>query len=199
LQRLPGVRLLDSRDVAADYTLKELQEFGHWPPWIVADLDGDGRVDVAAVVVRPGARPQFGVFAVHARTPTTVQWLVPLQSDVIFGVDNAADAVTPLFCIECDANGWYRWSGRRYEPELYAVGEELTITEVESRGAPGLYAKPNRDSRVLVTLEPCRQAIVRKVAGSAHERWYFVETKGRPPVRGWLPGALVAGPSDCIA
>src|SRR5215831_7145044 len=87
MRRLSGVRLLDpSVDLAGGYTVEELKEFGYWPPWVVRDLDRDGRPDVAAVVVKPGPTPQFGVVAVHARTPRTVHWVVPLQTQVVNGV-----------------------------------------------------------------------------------------------------------------
>jgi hypothetical protein len=45
--------------------------------------------------------------------------------------------------------------------------------------ALGLFAKPSRDSKLLFPIEHCTEAIVRGVAGSEENRWYFVETKGR--------------------
>ena len=80
LQQLPELRLLDpSVDLVGSYTLEELRGFGYWPPWLVRDLDRDGRPDVAAVVVKHGATSEFGVIAVHARTPATVRWVAPLS------------------------------------------------------------------------------------------------------------------------
>ena len=39
LRRLPGVVLLDpSRDLPGGYTVKESNDFGYWPPWVVTDL-----------------------------------------------------------------------------------------------------------------------------------------------------------------
>jgi hypothetical protein len=74
LRGLPGLRLLDpSVDLVGGYTVNELKDFGFWPPWVVMDVDRDGRPDVVAVVVKPGATPEFGVIAVHARTPAIVR------------------------------------------------------------------------------------------------------------------------------
>ena len=53
LRELPGLRLLDpSVDLVGVYTVEELKEFGHWPPWVVADLDRDGRPDVRRAEAR---------------------------------------------------------------------------------------------------------------------------------------------------
>jgi hypothetical protein len=208
LRGLPGLRLLDpSVDLVGGYTVNELKDFGFWPPWVVIDVDRDGRPDVVAAVVKPGATPEFGVIAVHARTPTIVRWVAPLGTETINGVATGWAAspqgtVTPLYCIECDSNSWYRWSGRSYEAELHAVGEQLLSadqTTYRKDQALGLFAKPSRDSRFLYPIEHCTEAIVRRVAGSEENRWYFVETKGRQRVRGWIPSSFVAGSGECIA
>jgi hypothetical protein len=208
LRGLPGLRLLDpSVDLVGGYTVNELKDFGFWPPWVVMDVDRDGRPDVVAVVVKPGATPEFGVIAVHARTPTIVRWVAPLGTETINGVAKGSagldrDQITPLYCVECDSNTWYRWSGRSYEPELHAVGEQLSSadsTTYRKGQALGLFAKPSRDSKFLFPIEHCTQAIVRRVAGSDKNRWYFVETKGRQGVRGWIPSSFVAGSGECIA
>jgi hypothetical protein len=152
IRHFSGVRLLDpSVDLVGAYTVEELKESGYWPPWVIRDLDRDGRPDVAPVVVKPGPTPQFGVVAVHARTPATLHWVVPLDAHVINGLAKGTgrDTVTPLFCVECDGNSWFRWSGRSYEAELYAVGEQLLSaddTTYRKNQALGLFAKPSRDS-----------------------------------------------------
>ena len=208
LRGLPGLRLLDpSVDLVGEYTVNELKEFGHWPPWVVMDVDRDGRRDVGAVVVKPGATPEFGVIAVHARTPTVVRWVAPLGTEAINGVAKGSagpdrDKVTPLYCIECDSNSWYRWSGRSYEAELHAVGEQLLSadqTTYRKDQVLGLFAKPSRDSKFLFSIGHCTEAIVRRVAGSEKDRWYFVETKGGGGLRGWIPSSFVAGSGECIA
>jgi hypothetical protein len=204
VRHLSGVRLLDpSADLVGAYTVEELKEFGYWPPWVIRDLDRDGRPDVAAVVVKPGPTPQFGVVAVHARTPATVHWVVPLDTQVINGVAKGSrrDTVTPLYCVECDSNTWFRWSGRSYEAKLHAVGEQLLSaddTTYRKNQALGLFAKPSRDSKFLFPIDHCKEAIVRQVAGSEKNRWYFIETKGRQVVRGWIPSSFVAGSGECI-
>ena len=207
LRGLPVLRLLDpSVDLVGGYTVNELKEFGYWPPWVVMDADRDGRPDVIAVVVKPGATPEFGVMAVHARTPTIVRWVAPLGTEKINGVAKGAagparDTVTPLYCVECDANSWYRWSGRSYEVELHAVGGRLLSAEnttYRKDQALGLFAKPSRDSKFLLPIEHCTEAIVRRVAGSEGNRWYFVESKGSRGTRGWIPSAFVAGSGECI-
>jgi hypothetical protein len=201
MRHLPGLRLLDPTiDLAGGYTVEELRSFGFWPPWVTIDLDRDGRPDVAAVVVKPGAKPQFGVIALHARSAGSIQWIATLGDSPINGVSTgpAADTLTPLYCVECDGNSWFRWSGRSYETELYAVGEKLETAERETDHGMGLFAKPSRDSTRVFPIEACQEATVRRVAGSAKDRWYFVETNDDRRVRGWIPGSLVAGSGECM-
>lgn len=201
MRRLPGLRLLDpSVDlVGRGYTLEELKSFGYWPPWVITDVDRDGRADVVAVVVKPGMTPEFGVVAVHSRRAAMIQWVARLGPEAINGVTTgpAPDTVAPLHCVECDANSWYRWSGRSYEPDLYAVGERIAIATHERNQALGLFARATRDSTFLFQVEACTEGVVRRVAGSEAERWYFVETQGRNRVRGWIPAAF-ASESECI-
>jgi hypothetical protein len=198
LARLPGMRLLDpSVDLTGGYTVDELKGFGYWPPWVVRDVDRDGRLDVVAVVVRPaGTNSEFGVLAIHARTPMTVRWVVALNSHRINGVaaGRARDVITPLFCIECDANAWFRWSGRSYEAELYAVGERIAIATYDQDHTVGLFGRPTRASRLGFNVLACTQAVVRRIGGSEQDRWYFVETRARTPIRGWIPAAFATEP-----
>lgn len=200
MRHLPGFRLLDpTLDMVGGYTVEELKSFGYWPPWIATDLDRDGRPDVAAVVVKAGVTPQFGVIAVHARQPSSIQWVATLGDKPINRVTRAParDTVMPLYCVECDANSWYRWSGRSYEAELYAVGERIAIATYERDQTLGLFARATRDSKLLFPAEPCTEAVVRRVAGSAAERWYFVETRGGDRVRGWIPASF-ASEIECV-
>lgn len=136
MPRLPGVRLLDPTvDLVGGYTVDELKSFGYWPPWITTDVDRDGFSDVVSVVVKPGATRQFGVIAVHARDTHSIQWVTTLGERPIYGVTAwpTRDTAMPLFCVECDSNNWYRWSGRAYEADLYAVGERDVRARSDAR------------------------------------------------------------------
>ena len=192
LKSEPGVRLLVPATDLRGYTELELQKFGYWPPWIVQDFDRDMRPDVAAVVVKlsPGGT-EFGLIAVHARSPKDVQWVVPLDVDPINGVatGSAPDTIVPLFCVECDANIWFRWSGEEYETTLYAVGEKIDTGSEPQADLP-LYSSPNLASKPVTTVEHCTTVVVRKVAGTPDERWYYVEAPSGQ--RGWIPDKFTA-------
>src|SRR5258708_6414051 len=73
LQLIPRARLLASTDFKDPEDFKELKDLGYWPPWVVQDMDGDGRPDIVAVITRQvPAGQQYGVIAVHAATPHRV-------------------------------------------------------------------------------------------------------------------------------
>lgn len=182
----PGIRLLVPSTDLKEYSQDELQKFGYWPPWLVRDFDHDNRPDVVAVVVKPSAgRAEFGVIAVHARAPKDVEWVVPLDVDPINGVGSgpAPDTVVPLFCVECDANIWFRWSGEEYEADLYAPGEKMDLGSETQDDLP-LYGSASSASKPVTTVAHCTTVVVRKVGGTPDARWYFVETpEGQ---RGWV-------------
>ena len=69
---------------------------------------------------------------VHGATPTRAVLVVPFSPQRIFGVSEGIkdDTVMPLRCADCDANVWYRWNGRAYEPWLHAIGESVRIIAV---------------------------------------------------------------------
>ena len=186
LKAEPGLRLLVPSADLQEYTQEQLQAFGYWPPWRVHDLDGDMQPDVVAVVVKPSAKgAEFGVMAIHARAPGVVQWVVPLDVDPINGVAQgpAPDTVVPLFCVECDANTWFRWSGDEYEADLYAVGEKIDLGSETQDDLP-LYGSANLVSKQVGAVPHCTTVVVLKVGGAPDARWYFVETpEGR---RGWV-------------
>src|SRR5688500_16425662 len=134
LKAQPQWRLLDPAvDLVGDYTVAQLEELDRWPPWIQGDFDKDGRDDIASVVVRRGtgveSESEFTVVAVHGASPGRAELVVPFRPQRIFGVADQFedDTVTPLYCVECDANVWYRWNGRSYEPWFHAVGESVLI------------------------------------------------------------------------
>ena len=124
-------RLLDpATDLVGDYTITQLEALDRWPPWIELDFDRDGLDDIAAVVVRRGTgnASEFTVVVVHGATPGRAELVVPFRPQRIFGVSEGIkdDTVMPLHCADCDANVWYRWNGRAYEPRLHAVGESIS-------------------------------------------------------------------------
>ena len=175
LKTLPGVTLVESPNA-----------------WLAEDLDGDKRADVAAVVVKSTkAGREFGVVAVHARTPQAIHWIIDFDVDAISGIlqGKARDTVIPLFCVECDSNLWFRWSGEEYEAELYAAGEELEIGSETQADLP-LYASPNLASKPVTTVPHCTSVVVRKVGGTPDKRWYFVETADGQ--KGWVPDAVTS-------
>ena len=149
LRARPEWRLLDpATDLAGDYTVAQLEALDRWPPWIGLDFDRDGRDDIAAVVVRRGTarEPEFTVVVVHGATPDHAVLVVPFRPQRIFGVSEGIkdDTVMPLYCADCDANVWYRWNGRAYEPRLHAVGESIRIRRRTRAALDALHRSASR-------------------------------------------------------
>jgi hypothetical protein len=188
----PGARLLNPAIDLREYSQDELQKFGYWPPWLEQDFDRDKRLDVVAVVVKPSpAGTEYGVVAVHARTPRGLQWVVPLDTEPINGVTKgpASDTIVPLFCVQCDANVWFRWSGDEYEADLHAVGEKIDIGSETQDDLP-LHTSPNLASKPATRVAHCTTVVVRKVGGTPDQRWYYVETPEGE--RGWISDKYTA-------
>ena len=197
----PAWRLLDPEtDLVGDYTVAQLEDLDRWPPWIEGDFDKDGKDDIAAVLVRGGGAREleFTVIAVHAATPGRTESVVPFAARRIMGVSDQFedDTVTPLYCVECDSNVWYRWNGRAYEPWLHVVGETLRIS-----GEPGrrltLFADPRPDAERTAEVPACVKAEVLQVGGRDGQRWYRVEVDAPASPRGWIPQQLVVEDVDC--
>jgi hypothetical protein len=202
LRRRPELAVLNpERHIQGGYTISELRGFGHWPPWIVADLDRDGRLDVAAAVVTGDAEHRmFGALAIHSRQPLRIHWIEPLSPEPLYGMANGVpkDIVVPLHCVECDANSWYRWSGRSYAVALYRPGEQITLATSERNGRLGVFERASRASKMLLEVPSCSDATVLKVEGEEYQaRWYLVELNGPVRTRGWVPASF-SDEDECI-
>ena len=194
-------RLLDPAiDLVGDYTIAQLEALDRWPPWIELDFDRDGKDDIAAVVVRRGAgnAAEFTVVVVHGATPNRADLVLPFRPQRIFGVSEGIkdDTVMPLHCADCDANVWYRWNGRAYEPRLHAVGESIRIGGESGRRST-LFANPLSDASRTGDVPPCARAQVQEVGGEAGQRWYRVEVVASSFPRGWVPQQLAMEGVEC--
>ena len=201
LRGQPAWRLLDpTTDLVGDYTIKQLEELDRWPPWLEQDFDRDGVDDIAAVVVRRGEKNQseFTVVMVHGATPNRAVLVVPFSPQRIFGVSEGIkdDTVMPLRCADCDANVWYRWNGRAYEPWLHAVGESVRISG-ETGGRLTLFESPRTDAGRTGDVPLCSRAQVQEVGGEENRRWYRVEVVAPSFPKGWVPQQLVREGEEC--
>ena len=207
LRAQPEWRLLDPEtDLIGDYTVAQLEDLDRWPPWIKGDFDKDGKDDIAAVVVRGGGghELEFTVIAVHAARPGRAELAVPFAARRIMGVSDQRrimggsdhDTVTPLYCVECDSNAWYRWNGRAYEPWLHIVGESVLISGEHGQRLT-LFADPRPDAQRTVDVPLCVKAEVLQVAGREGQRWYRVAVDAPSSPRGWIPEQLVVDDVDC--
>lgn len=198
-----GWRILDPAvDLVGDYTKKQLDDLNAWPPWIEGDFDKDGEDDVAAVVVRRGAdgQSEFTVVVVHDRTRGRGELVVPFGTRRILAVSGeiTEQSVTPMYCLECDTNVWYRWNGATYEPWLHVIGETVRIA-----GEPGrrltLFADPRADAARTADLSLCVKGEILQVGGAEGRRWYRVEVDAPESPRGWIPQQLVVEEvGDCV-
>ena len=155
------------------------------------DLDRDSLADVVAAVVKqtPGGT-QYGILAVHARTPTQPYWVVRLDTTPINGVSVGGffgpDAVTPLFCYSCDGNPFYRWSGHAYELGLFSVGETIPLGGSTERIVE-LFEEPRLKSGIVGKVANCTEAKILATTGTSRDsRWYQVEVRGQKLLRGWV-------------
>ena len=199
LQSQKTWRLLDPRGDLPGMDAESLATIHARPPWLVGDFDRDGRDDVAAVVVSgPSSRRRFGVVAVHAATPRMPRWVMPLTSGPIVGVvaEPFADTVAAYDCTACDLRHWFRWSGRSYEPALFATGDTVALGDDHANGAD-LLARPIGSAARRAHVPPCGAARVHDVGGRPGARWYFVETTAQPRARGWVTGRAVLATTDC--
>jgi hypothetical protein len=108
----------------------------------------------------------------------------------------ADDTVMPLRCADCDANVWYRWNGRVYEPLLYVAGESIRISGEPGKPA-GLFSEPRAGATRLNDIPSCARARVLEVAGDEGRRWYRIEAVVPTLARGWVPQQFVVERLDC--
>jgi hypothetical protein len=188
LRQIPGLRLLNRAvDIPDDSVEKKDAPLS---PWVVTDLDHDGRPDVvAAVVKRVTTKTQFGVVAIHTKVPKQLHWVVPFGAQLIYGVQAGGHwgaIVFPLYCIACDTNPFYRWSGHAYELGLFSLGESIPLGS-STQGTVELFAEARLKSGIAGNVANCTEAKILATTGTSREsRWYQVEVRGPKLLRGWV-------------
>jgi hypothetical protein len=191
LDKQPAYRLLEAAD-----TLDGVAR----PAFAVGDANGDGLLDVAAVVVkRRSGKPMISVVCINGsrngRHPTF--WLerdveTPTYSIVI---KQKPRLILPLHCTECESDPWFAWNGSEYEANLRFPGDVLYLTfgagSIESvpvsatPGGPPVF-NATAGTRALV------KGIGKRVAGT---RWYEVEV-GPRRVHGFAQEHSLKAPID---
>jgi hypothetical protein len=198
LRTLDGVRILEPRFLDPKIgTLAQLKHDHAWSPWAVGDTDRDDVQDVIAVVVKPTPKgPQYGVVAVHGSEPNRIHWVVPMDKTIINGVAlDHAGFIEPRYCVYCDANPWYNWTGSAYRAEVFGVGQVLAVGE-DIPGADtvvDLVARATEGSRIVGRVKGGTRATVVAIRGTDFEsRWYLVDAHLAKALRGWIPGSYAS-------
>jgi hypothetical protein len=127
LKQLPGVRPLNpSTDlVGGGYTTAQLEYFHLSKPWLIRDVDRDGRLDVVAVIVKPiQSGLEFGVLAVHAKSPDRPQWVVPLGRKSSTASGRVLGATRSRLCLASNATRTVGFDGAEARSKTACTGRE---------------------------------------------------------------------------
>jgi hypothetical protein len=200
LKTHPQYRLLartdvDTNDLEADEPLWAFQ---------VAELTGDSFADVVAVVVRKGRTPGYGLVAFHgsARGFGRAIWILPPGTVTLHGVSTDDGKVSLLECIHCDSNSFARWNGNRYEGDLYAVGETVSVWQAGCSRECDVFLRqqPSITSPAADRLPECSDITIDRVmpGNGRPYRWYRVRAEvGATERVGYLRGDSLTSVS-CI-
>lgn len=110
-----------------------------------SDGTGDGVRDMFVILVSRD-RPVFnlvwyrGTPRGYAPEPT---WILRDANEPLMGVQVADRRLVPLFCLACDSNPVFRWSGQAFEIGLRFAGEESCVSD-----GTVFFEKPDAQSRV---------------------------------------------------
>ena len=199
----PDYRLLsldDVRDVVEPVGADKFSAF------VESDLRGDGKRDVAAVVVVSGSSPaRYGLVAFHAdaagRVSNDAHWIVSPQTQRIVSIYvRERRRIEVAYCLECDSNPFVRWNGSEYEWYLFLPGdtanayEELSEEEFDEDSPIALRSEPVMDSKTAAEVPLCAPVkIVKFLSGSTDgKRWYSVEAVvNGQKVSGFLPASAL--------
>lgn len=196
LQKNPSFRLLDAADIRAhpefvardgdkhaaartiylqEYLAKEFQRFR------LADTNRDGLKDLVAIIVDSG---KFHVLVFQGDQQgfsAEPHWVLRDETDGLAGIHIAeSGAIFPLYCIACDSNPFFVWTGEEYERNASPVGAVVCLQE-KTR----LYSTASYQARIVHETSGMVEATVIEIG--PHEpstavekkeyRWYKVKLK----------------------
>lgn len=188
LQANPEYRLVARQDIDPIH----LDATDAVPSMAIAELTGDGWADVVAVVVRKRNPEWRALVAFHGSSKGFTRrpmWAIRPTRVELLGVQVEGTRVIPLECIECDSNGFMRWSGSTYERNLWRVGEDSNVYRHNCGSACGiaLSSGTGKTAATVATLPECTSVTILEVLPLSRgaERWYRV--------RAMLDGRAVEG------
>lgn len=199
LKQQPEFRLITAEDVEPDGPW--LVKAGHFRPLVVADVRGRGTMSTLAIVTttRSGEK-QLGLVELHGERPE-VSWVVEPRAGDLLSVNVKGTQVWPMFCYGCDSASFWRWSGKAWEFELWAQGDEAVVGFLDDPPV-NLRRDPSLGAPVLAKIPTCRDERARILAvggGVGRDRWYRVRVQvDGKPVEGFVRGRDLGNGQDCI-
>ena len=160
---------------------------GEWKQFSLADTDGDGSEDVAAVVIKQVGETNYNVIVLHGGQDVSGEpvWLIRDSKERVLEALARPNEVWPIFCRECDANRPMRWVkvDRAYERGTYFPGETACLFR------KNIHAQPDERSPIVASIGEEREAEVLEMGKRPgdRERWYRVRNRtNRAPFEGWV-------------
>lgn len=187
---------------AEDVQSRKRANFKYFQPFVIADANRDGRKDLVAVIVNGN---RFNVIAFHGRTrafSVTPRWIIRDDPEIITGVSVIPKmGIMPRYCVACDANPVYRWTGSEYDADAYAPGETVCID-----AGSLIYAKADITSPVIHRAERAVEGTVTQMGARERSsgnpervyRWHRVQLKSATALKGFVQGAnFIGGFGNC--
>lgn len=129
LKHNPSSHLLSLSDLADEEYVKS-SFISHEPgAFQLADTNQDGKKDVAAVIVKDN---KFSVVVLQASDDESlakVFWLVRESTFPILGVFSKDGYVVPAFCVACEADSAYAWTGFEYGENVILKGGSVCLNK----------------------------------------------------------------------
>jgi hypothetical protein len=163
-------------------------------PFQVGDFNGDGVVDVAAILVKNN---KVNAIVIHGSNRTKdihVHWLLKDDTHALFGVGlNSNKYVVLLDCYGCHASYVYGWSGTEYENGLVLPRHFICVDSYTK-----IHTAPDEKSKVIKTTALKTGARVVKLGAkvSDDKRWYQVKLDGKDSVTGFVTNKNSTGFCD---
>jgi hypothetical protein len=170
LRQHPNSHLLSPSDIPDDYSKNALISHES-EAFRIADTNQDGKMDVVAIVVKENKFNAVVLQTINEGTSAKAFWLIRDSTLPLVGVFINGEYIVPAYCVGCDTNDTFAWTGSEYVRGVILKGGSVCLNAGST-----IYTSADEHSKTVYTTTKLEDAEVLGI-GLRNGEYYWHQIK----------------------